>query len=306
VQQAVAARNMQEALTASNLALLRQKHSIPLPVSVQQPAFTTADAQALHITDKIASYRTVYYSSNARIHNIHLAGSLLNNSVTQPGATWSFNAIAGEATTAKGYQVGHATTADGLVDSIGGGICQVATTVFNAVYTSGLPIAERNNHSLYIASYPAGRDAAISYPSKDLKWVNDTSSPILLTVTYTNTSITATLWGKNPHYKVVTSTSPWQKGEKFDVTKVKDPTMAKGKTQVETAGVNGRKIEVTRKVYNAAGVLLRDTTFHSTYLPIDEVVNVGTKKTTATTKGKTADKDAAATSTPATTKTINQ
>ena len=94
---------------------------------------------------------------------------MLNNSIARAdGGEWSFNDTVGEANEEAGFQAAHAIINGEYDDAIGGGICQVATTVFNAVYEAGYPVTERRNHSLYISSYPAGRDAAIAYPDLDL------------------------------------------------------------------------------------------------------------------------------------------
>lgn len=85
----------------------------------------------------------------------------------------------GEANEEAGFQAAHAIINGEYDDAIGGGICQVATTVFNAVYEAGYPVTERRNHSLYISSYPTGRDAASAYPDLDLTWVNDGTSDVL-------------------------------------------------------------------------------------------------------------------------------
>ena len=91
----------------------------------------------------------------------------------------------------------------------------MATTVFNAVYEAGYPVTERRNHSLYISSYPTGRDAAIAYPDLDLTWVNDGTSDVLMRSRYTDSSLTVTLYGIDPGYVVSTQTGDWETGEPF-------------------------------------------------------------------------------------------
>ena len=136
---------------------------------------------------------------------------MLSNSIIKAnGGTWSFNDTAGEATEDKGYQNAGAIVGGEYSDAIGGGICQVATTVFNAIYDAGYPITERHNHTLHIESYPEGRDAAIAYPYMDLVWQNDTSSDVILVMSYSNSSVTATLWGVDPGYEVSTDYGEWK------------------------------------------------------------------------------------------------
>jgi vancomycin resistance protein YoaR len=228
--------------------------------------------------EKIATYTTEYsLASNPKIANIHLAADLINNSLIAPEGIWSFNETAGECNEARGFQVATAISDGEYVDEIGGGICQVATTVFNAVFDSGLPIEERVNHGYYMLSYPPGRDATVSWPSPDLKFSNDTEHWILLTMSYTDESVTATLWGTNPGYIVESEDSGFVDRTKFEQVEVENPEMYVGETQIRQYGADGRTISVRRYVYNSAGELIRDGTFRSVYAPEDEITEVGTK-----------------------------
>ena len=180
-----------------------------------------------------------------------------------------------------GLQRGEGVSGSGRIidgeytDSVGGGICQVATTVFDAVYESGLPIVERHNHSLYIASYPAGRDAAVSYPELDLVWRNDTSSDVLVKVSTQVGSVTATLYGVDPGYQVTTETGQWEAGKKYSTTTKVDDTLAPGTSYVKTRGTDGSIIEVTRTVKDVNGNIVRQDLFASVYDPINEVILKG-------------------------------
>src|SRR5207248_11297417 len=95
-----------------------------------------------------------------------------------------------------------------LETGIGGGVCQVSTTTFNAAYEAGLPITARTNHALYISHYPQGRDATVDYPGVDLKFVNDTGHWLLLRTFVTSSSLTVNLYGTPMHRRVVSTTSP--------------------------------------------------------------------------------------------------
>lgn len=252
---------------------------ISLSISTLQPELTTDMAQAMNIEDKIASFSTEFpYASNARITNIQLVSDLLNNSLIAPGEVWSFNETAGECTADRGFQEAKAIVGDEYVDEIGGGICQVATTIYVTTFNAGFPIMERTNHSQYIASYPDGLDAAVSWPNLDFKFQNDTLDPLLLTLEYTDSSVTATLWGTNPGYTVELDKSEWMEGDSFQTREVKSSDLAVGEKKVKTKGKNGKVIKVTRYVYDKNGELIRDATFRSAYEPVDEVVEIGTKK----------------------------
>ena len=93
-------------------------------------------------------------------------------------------------------------------NGLGGGVCQVSTTVFNAAYEAGLPITARTNHALYISHYPQGRDATVNYPDTDLKFVNDTDHWLLLRTFVSTSSLTVNLYGTPQHRRVVSEVSP--------------------------------------------------------------------------------------------------
>ena len=226
------------------------------------------------VVSVIGEYTTEYTPGAAeRNHNIHLAADLLNDSVAKAdGGIWSFNEVAGECNEEKGFQAAGSILGDTLVDEIGGGICQVGTTVFNAVYELGLPIEERHNHSMYISSYPAGRDAAISWPDLDLRWKNDTQSDILLRMSYTDTSVTATLYGISPGYSVETETGEWEEGEKYQTVYVYDDEYAAGYSYVKSYGSDGQSITVIRTVTDRNGDIVSQDTFVSVYSATNETI----------------------------------
>ena len=236
------------------------------------------DALTSGIIGEIATYTTEYTTTAGtenRNHNIELVSQLLNNSVATSGGTWSYNDTTGNCDESKGFLGAGAIVAGEYVDSVGGGICQVATTVFNAVYESGLPVAERHNHSLYISSYPQGRDAAVSYPELDFRWQNDTSNDVLLKVTTQSGSVTATLYGVDPNYTVETETGNWQEGATYSTTTKVDESLSPGYSYVKTRGSDGRSCTVTRTVKSSSGETVREDVFSSVYDPVDEVVVTG-------------------------------
>lgn len=244
------------------------------------PARTTFDeAVDLGLVGEIASFTTEYNDGAGtanRRHNIHHAADRLTDSIAKAnGGTWSFNEVMGEANEANGFQAAHAIVNGEYEDAIGGGICQVATTVFNAVFESGFPVTERRNHSLYISSYPTGRDAAIAYPDLDLKWVNDGTSDVLLRCRYTSSSLTVSLFGIDPGYTVTAETGDWAPGDPYKKRTKVDESEPEGTRYVKTAGADGRRVTVHRTVRDRDGTVRHEEDFPSNYAPIDEVTVVG-------------------------------
>ena len=277
IDYAKVARDLGNILFPSGAALPERK--VQLSVTSLEPAFTTEQAEALHITDRIASYSTEYpYATSAKMTNIHLASDLINYSLIEPGGVWSFNDTAGECNAEKGFQEAPSIIEGEYVDEIGGGICQVATTVYNAVFESGLPIVERVNHGFYLIAYPAGRDATVSWRWPDLKFENDTDNWVLLAMSYTDTSVTCTLWGTDPGYQVEIVPGDFTDRTDYSTKRIDNPELPKGEERIKQEGVRGRTIIVTRSVYNKQGELLRKTDFKSVYEPETEIIEVGTKE----------------------------
>jgi hypothetical protein len=164
-----------------------------------------------------------------------------------------------------------------LQTGLGGGTCQVSTTVYNAAYEAGLPIVERTNHSLYISHYPQGRDATVNYPDVDLKFQNDTGHWILLRTFESTYSLTVRLYGTSPHRRVESETGALVTTGPVPVKRVADPTMLVGKEVTEETGSPPRSTSDTRRVYNSDGKLLREGTFYSSYLGEPTVIRYGTK-----------------------------
>ncbi len=123
------------------------------------------------ITGTVGGYETFYGGDPNRIHNVQLVAHLVDGKLIAPGATFSFNGATGERSAEKGFLEAPVIINGELQTGLGGGVCQVSTTVFNAAYEAGLPITARTNHALYISHYPLGRDATVNYPDIDLKFV---------------------------------------------------------------------------------------------------------------------------------------
>ncbi|WP_206214050.1 VanW family protein [Adlercreutzia sp. ZJ154] len=255
------------------------RFDIPIDTAIVEGPFTFDEAYANGVITRISLYTTSYTNTKStqnRNSNIRLAADYLQNSVIgRNGGTWSFSALVGECTPEKGYKDANNIVNGEIVAAPGGGVCQVSTTVFNAVYESGFPVNERHNHSLRMNSYPDGRDAAIAYPVKDLRWTNDSGSDVLLRTSYTDTTVSVALYGVSPGYSVKSYTADWVEGEKFK-TKVKvDDTKPEGYKKTETMGTNGVSIYVTRTVTDENGNVVRKDRFDSVYSPVNKVIVTG-------------------------------
>ena len=255
-----------------------QNRSAALVVAVDQPSRSTAQAEAMGITGTVGTYETFYGGDPNRIHNVQLVAHLVDGALIAPGATFSFNGTTGERTAAKGFLEAPVIVNGELQTGLGGGVCQVSTTVFNAAYEGGLPITARTNHALYISHYPLGRDATVDYPDIDLKFVNDTGHWLLLRTWVGASSLTVGLYGSPQHRRVVSIPQPLKVVAPPPVQKTVDATLKPGEVVVDDSGVPAQSTSVERKVYSRAGKLLSDQTWYSSYRAEPKIVRVGPKK----------------------------
>jgi vancomycin resistance protein YoaR len=258
---------------AQALAYLPPRASVP---TVARPAeVTTSELQRLRITERVASFTTHYPAGEPRVTNIERAAQLLDGTIVPAGGRFSLNEALGERTAERGF-VPAPTIYDGrLVDSVGGGISQVATTLYNAAFFAGFELVESSPHSFYIDRYPLGREATISWGGPELVFRNDWPAAALVKLTATDTSITVDVYSSDQGRRVETVT-----GEPFDyvqptVHTVTSTSLAPGERRtVQEPGAAGFTVEYTRRVWQG-DELRRDERFRTRYQPKNGIVEVG-------------------------------
>ena len=275
------ARSADRVLAAAERPAGRVAH---LALTTAAPTRTTAEAKAMGITGTVGSYETVYGGDPNRIHNVELVAHLVDNKLIAPGATFSFNGTTGDRSAAKGFLEAPVIVNGELQTGLGGGVCQVSTTVFNAAYEAGLRITARTNHALYISHYPLGRDATVDYPDIDLKFVNDTPHWLLLRTFVGPSSLSVVLYGTPQHRRIETIPQPLRVIAQPPVQKTVDATLAPGEVVVDDPGVPAQSTSVERKVYAPNGTLLSDETWFSSYRAEPKIVRVGPAKPKVTPK----------------------
>jgi vancomycin resistance protein YoaR len=244
-------------------------HTAHVELGPRAPDRTTADAKALGIRQKLVSYTTqMGESSPNRIHNVHLMADFIDGTIVKPGAVFSFNGVVGPRTSQRGFLEGQMIIGSLVLPSIGGGVCQTATTLFNDAFELGLPILERTNHNLYLAHYPLGRDATVSWGGPDFKFRNDLQHGLLIKAAYTDQTLTFTVYGTPEGRRVVSHTGPQVKWTSPGMNYAVDPTAARGSVRVvKGTGEQGFDIQVWRRVYAKDGKLIRKNVFKSHYIP---------------------------------------
>jgi vancomycin resistance protein YoaR len=244
-------------------------HVAHVELGPRQPDRTTAEAKKLGIRQKLVSYTTqMGESSSNRIHNVHLMADFIDGTIIKPGDDFSFNTVVGPRTSERGFLEGQMIIGSLVLPSIGGGVCQTATTLFNDAFELGLPILERTNHNLYLAHYPLGRDATVSWGGPDFKFRNDLKHGLLIKASYTDQTLTFTVYGTPEGRRVVSHTGPQVKWTSPGMNYAVDPRAPRGSVKVvKGTGEKGFDIQVSRKVYDRTGKLIRSNVFKSHYIP---------------------------------------
>ncbi|MGP4021817.1 VanW family protein [Actinomadura sp. 3N407] len=211
----------------------------------------------------MSSYTTHFTPGEPRVRNIELAAESLDGHVVAPDRTFSFNGVVGPRTKRRGYVPAPAIMGSRLVNDVGGGICQVSSTLFNAVFRAGLDIRKSRAHTMYMPEYPEGREAAVSYPALDFTWRNDTGQPVRIEIAYTASSLTVNLWGERK-YEVRSKTS-----ERYGFRPYRTG-VGRGRRCVPMVGRKGFEIDVWRTLLDD-GRKVRREKFHTEYRPQPKV-----------------------------------
>jgi vancomycin resistance protein YoaR len=164
---------------------------LPLVAAEGEPV---QDWAAIGIVEQVSTFTTPHRGGEPRVQNIHRAADELRGTVVLAGETFSLNDTLGARTRDRGYVEAPTIQNGRLIPGVGGGVSQIATTVFNAGFFAGLDFGEYMSHSIYISRYPYGREATVNYPDLDLELVNTTPYAVMIWTEYTDTSITVSMY----------------------------------------------------------------------------------------------------------------
>jgi vancomycin resistance protein YoaR len=178
------------------LAALEEGSGTPVELDLRtvRPDVTTDEAASWGVNGVVSTFTTNHAAGEPRVTNIHRMADIVRGQVIPPGGTFSINEFVGERTTAKGFVNAPVIYQGEFAEDIGGGVSQFATTLFNAAFYAGLEFDEYQSHSIYISRYPYGVEATLSYPHPDLIVSNPSPYGVMIWPTYTDSSITVTLY----------------------------------------------------------------------------------------------------------------
>lgn len=207
------------------IALAEEGSVLEVPLQTLQPKVTVENWKATNFPDVLASYNSRHTSNKARTTNLRLACEAIDGTVLNPGEIFSFNGIVGERTAEKGYQKGIIYAEDGASEAeLGGGVCQVASTIYMCVLLADLDVQERAPHMYTVSYVPMGMDATIYWGSLDFKFKNSNTTPIMINAAVEDGYVKISIEGIMEHdYTVemsyeITSTTEWEEVEELDET----------------------------------------------------------------------------------------
>ncbi|MDQ1467195.1 MAG: hypothetical protein QOH10_1610 [Actinomycetota bacterium] len=175
-------------------AILANRTAVAAPLVRRHPAHDTAWAHRLGIIEQVSGFTTNYVPGQARVTNIHRAADIMNGTVVEPGKVFTLNGTVGARTAERGFVKAPVYYGE-FTEDFGGGVSQIATTTYNAVFWGGYEVVFHQPHTIYYTRYPLGREATVNYPVLDLKWRNNSKHGVLVRATYTDSSITISLYG---------------------------------------------------------------------------------------------------------------
>jgi vancomycin resistance protein YoaR len=229
-----------------------RRAELPL-LSEPPPARSTEQAEALGIRRMVGAFTTRHPCCQPRVENIHRVAALLDGLVVEPGQQVSVNAVVGPRTLKNGFVLAPSIEDGEMIDTIGGGVSQFATTLFNALFRAGYEILERKPHTYWFPRYPMGIEATLSWPRPDLVFKNDTSAGLLVKTSFTDKSITVKLYGDVGGRRVATSVSERRDIVKPTVELLPNRAVPPDEEEVKEGGMIGWSVLVERTVTFADG-----------------------------------------------------
>ncbi len=249
-----------------------------IPLQIQKPQVMLEDIEARLFSRIIGEYTTVFKTGDvSRSKNISLATNKIDGTILAPDEVFSYNDVVGERSYSEGFQDAKVYVNGETVDGIGGGICQVSSTLFNAVVFANLEIVERVNHQLTISYVPLGRDATVDYGNIDFRFRNNTGYPVKIVGSAENGKMHIAIYGYKENesetvsFETVTigHTAPPEK-------KVDDPTLPLGEEKVESEGTSGYVVDTYKIIKRDGEEPERVYLCRSTYRGNLKIIRVGT------------------------------
>lgn len=248
-----------------------------IPIKREKASVTIKNVQGNFFNDVLGTYTSYFNAGVAgRSYNIALAASKINGTVLNYGEEFSFNNVVGSASASAGFRQATVYTADGMVPGIGGGVCQVSSTLYNAALYADMQITDRRNHSYTVSYVKYGLDATVSYGSLDFKFKNTSKGPIKITASTNGGSITVSILGKKTNNNKVELSSAVLETYPYKSVRKGTTDLEAGKTRRAQSGSQGMKVSVMKTVKDPSGNVIRSESLGIDYYqPMNEIIEVG-------------------------------
>ncbi|MGN1300938.1 MAG: VanW family protein [Clostridia bacterium] len=261
--------------------LKEDKDEYVIPLVITNPTKTTKDIGTEAFPDKLSTFSTRYDATNlTRTNNLQVAVNKINGVVVMPEEIFSYNKTLGKRTAEAGYKDAAGYAGGKVVQMIGGGICQISSTLYDAVVYANLEIVERHNHAFLTSYVGAGKDATVVYGSLDFRFKNTRNYPIKIESYMQNGIVTVNIYGikEENEYEVEISTTILSYIP-YDVIYENDSSLASGTEIVTQGGQKGCK-SITYKILKQNGKeVSRSVLSTDTYSAMNKYITRGTKKT---------------------------
>lgn len=262
--------------------LEEEKQEYEIPLKYTSPEKTTHDIGTEAFPDLISRFSTKYdVTLRNRTTNLELASNKINGYVLLPGEEFSYNKVVGERTIAAGYKEAAMYSGGEVVDGLGGGICQISSTLYNVVVKANLEVTQRSNHQFVTSYVDAGKDATVVYGAIDFKFVNTRKYPIKITSTVKNGIVEMKIFGvkEEVEYDIEIETETLSYIP-YSVKYIEDSKLNAGEEIVQQYGASGRKTKAY-KVCRLNGAIVSKTLISTdTYSPMNKIIRRGTKGAT--------------------------
>ena len=243
------------------------------PVTFTEPTISMEEFEKNLFAHTLSSKTTNFNASlKGRTTNVKLACDFCDNIILNPGDEFSYNKAVGPRTYERGFKDATVYVAGTTEDGVGGGICQVSSTIYSAALHADLEITERYNHSYMITYVPLGEDATVVYGAKDFRFRNNTDYPIKLDVSYGKSSMTVKLLGTNLTGKSVEIKTKTLSSTPFETIYKLDETLEVDTTKVKNNGYTGYVTESYRLVYENGNLISNNFENKSTYKKLDKLI----------------------------------
>ena len=275
---AVTGVSFDEEAAQKALSTAQEGTDVAVELKYKAPDITTKRMKNKLFKHLLGSYSTGVSGTWNRISNVRLAAEKCNGIILCKGDEFSYNDTVGERTEANGFKTAGAYLTGTTVQELGGGICQISSTMYAATLKANLKILERHNHTFASSYIGLGMDATVSWGGPDFRFQNDKDYPIKIESYYADGYAVVNIWGTRTDKITVEMVSETKETIPYPTVTREDDSMYVGETRVSQSGSDGYKVQTYRKVYDDGKLISNEKETYNVYKPHEEIVYKGTKE----------------------------